>query len=312
MHHPPSPRDPFLPRDFRWRAARAGVEQGRPPAACDDRWVRAAVRFLAERGDRPGPGDLARLAEELPAVAQAFDLRQADPPHLRWAVEARVIARESFDAIGRKCGLLPAAIEAYVKLFYDVVDLLGADTWVMCEVIGPKAFRGMTEQDVDVWWKLLGYCFGPLMLDKVIDHSAGLPRPAEDGELAAALDRGAEALFSGKRLLAAYMLPVNAQTAPQVLQLATQLDAAGDRPAASAAPQQAAADFLLGGLAATPGAAEGGTGPHPQATGPIDPPGVRDDLSEGTGPEAGRVGDGPPGRPGPAHPTPCQARRVAV
>ena len=92
MHHPPSPRDPFLALDHRWRAARACVEQGRPPAACDDPWVRQAARYLAERGDRPGPGDLARLAEQMPAVSQAHDLRQADPPHLRWAVEARVNA----------------------------------------------------------------------------------------------------------------------------------------------------------------------------------------------------------------------------
>jgi hypothetical protein len=311
MHHPPTPRDPLLPLDSRWRAARACVEQGRPPAACDDRWVREAVRFLAERGDRPGPEAMARLAEQMPAVSQAFDLRQADRPEFRWAIEARVLAGEPFDAVARKCGLLPAAIEAYVKLFYDVVDLLGADTWVMCEVIGPRLFRGMTEQDLDVWWKLLGYCFGPLMLDKVTDHSAGLPRPAEDGQLAAALDRDAEALFRAKKLLAAHLLPVTPETAAQVLQLAAQLEAAGDRPADGAA-QQGTADCLLGGLAAAPGAAEGGTGPHPQATGPIDPPGVRDEPSEATGPEAGRVGADPPGRPGPARPTPRRARRVAV
>jgi hypothetical protein len=312
MHHPPTPRDPFPPLDSRWRAARACVEQGRPPAACDDRWVREAVRFQAARGDRPGPGDLARLAEAMPALAQAHALRQADPPHLRWAVEARVLAGEPFGAVARKCGLLPEAIEVYAKLFYDVVDMLGADTWVMCQAVGPKAFRGMTEQDLDVWWKVLGYCFGPLMLDKVIEHSAGLPRPAEEGELAAALDRDAEAVLRGKRLLAAHLLPVTPETAPQVLQLAAQLEAAGDRPADGAAPQQGTVDCLLGGLAAAPGAAEGGTGPHPQATGPIDALVGWDELSGGTGPEAGRVGAGPPGRPGPARPTPRRARRVAV
>ena len=116
MHHPTSPRDPFLPLDFRWSAARACVEQGRPPAACDDPWVREAVRFLAERGDRPGPGDLARLAERMPAVSQAFDLHKADPPHLRWAVEARLLAGESFDAIAHKCALLPGAVEMYERL----------------------------------------------------------------------------------------------------------------------------------------------------------------------------------------------------
>jgi hypothetical protein len=216
MHHPPSPRDPFLALDHRWRAARACVEQGRPPAACDDPWVRQAVRYLAERGDRPGPGDLARLGEQMPAVSQAFDLHQADPPHLRWVIEARTLSGESFDAIARKCGLLPEAIEMYAKLFYDVIDMLGADTWVMCQAVGPRLFRGMTEQDLDVWWKLLGYCFGPLMLDTLIDHSDGLPRPADDGELAAALDRGAEAVFRGKKLLAAHLLPVTPETAPQV------------------------------------------------------------------------------------------------
>ena len=311
MHHPPPPRDPLLPLDSRWRAARACVEQGRPPAACDDLWVSEAARFLAERGDRPGPGALARPAEKMPAVAQAFDLRQADPPHLRWAVEARLLAGESFGAIGRKCGLLPEAVELYERLFFAVADMLGFDTWVMCQAVGPRAYS-LSERDVDVWWKLLGYCFGPLMLDKVIDHSAGLPRPAEDGQLAAALDHGAEALFRAKKLLAANLLVVTPETAPQVLQLAAQLEAAGDPPADGAAPQQGTAECLLGGLAAPPGAAEGGTGPPPQAAGPIDPPGGQDELSEGTGPEAGGVGSGLPGRPGPAHPTSRRARRVAV
>src|SRR5262249_17978758 len=157
------------------------------------------------------------------------------------------------------------------------------DTWVVCQAVGSKAFYGMTENDLDVWWKLLGFSFGPLMLDKVL-HSLGLPRPEDDEQLAVALDRGAEALLRGKRLLAAHLLPVTPEPAPQVRQLAAQLDATGDRPAGGAAPQQAAADFLLGGLAATPGAAEGGTGPHPQATGPIDAPVGWDGLSEGTGP----------------------------
>jgi hypothetical protein len=312
MHHPTSPRDPFLALDHRWRAARACVEQGRPPAACDDRWVGEAVRYLAERGERPGPGDLARLAEQMPAVSQAFDLHQADPPGFRWAVEARLLAGEPFDGIARKCALLPGAVEMYERLFFAVVDMLGFDTWVVCQAIGPKAFRGMTEQDVDVWWKLLGYCFGPLVLDQAIDHSAGLPRPAEDGQLAAALDHGAEALFRAKKLLAAHLLPVTPETAPQVLQLAAQLEAAGDRPADSAAPQQGTADCLLGGLAAAPGAAEGGTGPHPQATGPVDPPVGWDGLLEDTGPGADPLGAGPAGRPGPARPTSSRARRVAV
>src|SRR5262249_25301482 len=113
-------------------------------------------------------------------------------------------------------------------------------------------------------------------------------------------------------LLAAHLLPVTAETAPQVLQLAAQLDAAGDPRADSAAPQQGTADCLLGGLAATPGAAEGATGPPPPAAGPPDPPGVLAGLSGGPGPEAGRGGAGRPGRPGPARPTARRARRVAV
>jgi hypothetical protein len=269
------------------------------------------VRYLAERGDRPGPGDLARLAEQTPAVSQAHGLRQADPPHLRWAVEARLLAGEPVGAIAHKCALLPGAVEMYERLFFAVVDMLGFDTWVVCQAVGSKAFYGMTGNDLDVWWKLLGFSFGPLMLDKVL-HSLGQPRPEDDEQLAAALDRDAEAVFRGKKLLAAHLLPITPETAPQVLQLAAQLGAAGDRPADGAAPQQAAADCLLGGLAAAPGAAEGGTGPHPQATGPVDPPGGWGDLSGGNGPEAGRVGAGPPGRPGPARPTPRRAGRVAV
>src|SRR5262249_30202359 len=138
MHHPTSPRDPFLPLDFRWSAARACVEQGRPPAACDDRWTREAACYLAERGERPGPGALARAIEARPAVSQAFDLHKADPPPLRWAVEARLLAGEPVGAIARKCALLPGAVEMYERLFFAVVDMLGFDTWVVCQAVGGK------------------------------------------------------------------------------------------------------------------------------------------------------------------------------
>jgi hypothetical protein len=86
---------------------------------------------------------------------------------LRWATEARILAREDFQTIGRMCLLLPEAVEAFEQLFFCVLDRLEASTWVVCNVIGTKIHTGMTQHDLDILWRLVGYSYGPLMLDAV-------------------------------------------------------------------------------------------------------------------------------------------------
>jgi hypothetical protein len=222
------PTTPLQPLDRRWLRAGYLVERDLSPSPHhDDAWVGRAVAYRRALAACRDDEDRLGLAERLPAVAQAHALRQADPPLLRWAVEARILAREPFETVAGKCALLPEAVEAYERLFFAVADKLGASTWVSCVVIGPKIHAGLTEGDVDVLWKFFGYAYGPVVLDPLIHGTLGLPRPATAREAAEALARDADALWTRKKSLATHLLPVTPATAAQVLQLAAQLGAAG-------------------------------------------------------------------------------------
>jgi hypothetical protein len=166
----------------------------------------------------------------MPAIAQAHALRRSGPPHLRWAVEARLLAEEPFTDIGRKCSIPPGAVEAYEKLFFAVLNKLDATTYVGCAVLGPKIHHGLTENDLGVFWGLVGYTYGPVMLDAIIKQSSGLPRPTTAKQLDEVLGRYTEALLRARALLAVHMLPVKPETALAVLQLAAQCGVLGKPP----------------------------------------------------------------------------------
>jgi len=255
---PPSPHDPFVEPSWRWLRACFLAEQAEPAwHPQDDSWVRRAVTFAAARGRCCDEADQNRLADEMPELYQAHRLFHgaSSPPLLRWGAEARLLAREPLDAIARKCGLLPGTVEAYTKLFFDVLGRLDADTWVYCQVIGSKAFHGMTEQDLGIWWKLVGYGLGPVALDILLHCAPGLPPPETLAGIDEALAGAAASLFRWKELLAVHLLPVTRETAGEVLRLAAQFRASAGR-AEKATEQgpaslQAAAANLLGDLPAS-------------------------------------------------------------
>src|SRR5262245_20014304 len=102
------------PVDWRYRRALALLEGGkRPSRTRDDEWTRQALRFLkALRRCRDDQGRQ-RLAQQLPALSQAHSVYTADPPRLRWSVEARLLGGEPFGSIAGKCGLTSEAVEAF-------------------------------------------------------------------------------------------------------------------------------------------------------------------------------------------------------
>jgi hypothetical protein len=275
----PSRHDPCPPLDRRWLRAGYLVEHRLDPSPEDDAWVRQAITFLSALTACPDEDARRRLGERMPALAQAHALRQADPPLLRWVVEARVLAREDFPTIGRKCGLLPEAIAAYEALFFAVLDKLDAPGWIACQVIGRKLQTGMTEQDLDVLWRLAGYNYGPVMLDVLVHNTTNPLPPETPAEVAEVLVREAEALFARKRALAVQLLPITPQTAPTVLKLAAHLgflklrETAGrPTPETSQPAVQALAAGLLAEMGADVAVQEGEEGQANRSHGETGPP----------------------------------------
>jgi hypothetical protein len=231
---PPSPNDPFMPVDWRWRRASFLASQLTAcPHQLDDDWVWAAVDFLKLTRCQT-ESDQHRLTRTMPALWQARAVFNAQPPFLKWAVEAYILAQESFPEIARKCGLMVDAVTAYERLFFAVSEHLTAPVWILTQAIGEKAFSGLTERDLDVVWKLFGYHHGPLVLDCLIHNVLHRDRPEESGQVDDCIIRETRALLNRQSALAALLLPVTRETALKIVKLHAQQSA---REGASANPQ---------------------------------------------------------------------------
>ena len=210
--------NPFEPVDRRWLRSNHLAGQPRPRwHRTDDRWVRLAVTYIRALNRCRGERQRRRLAERMPALHLAHAIHQADPPLLRWAVEARILAAEDFDSIARKCGTTAEAIECYEAMFFSVLDKLRARTYIICQVIGRKIHHGLSEDDLDVIWKFFGYVGGPLLLDSLIDGFTAQPRPESQEQVDPFLAKDARSTLLRKLALAARVLPVTPETALPIL-----------------------------------------------------------------------------------------------
>jgi hypothetical protein len=173
------PDCPFRPVD--WRSQLAHRLVGHPTRARPargDAWLRRAVRFVraAERRGDPAHPALAGLD---PAVAAAGRLRAGDP-RLRLEVEARVLAGEDYAAVAARCGLDPAAVEAYVRLHFDLVDRLAARDYVVFAAL-PDLHTDPRGPSLETVVKALAFHGGPLVLDAAL-HVFGVRRAPPGSE----------------------------------------------------------------------------------------------------------------------------------
>jgi len=88
--------------------------------------------------------------------------------------EARILANESPGDIAQKVGCSLDAVQAFEKLFYDVRGCLSARDYIMT-LIGPRAYHGLEEQDVDAILKLFGFFGGGRIIDILLDYFKSPP-----------------------------------------------------------------------------------------------------------------------------------------
>ena len=202
-----APPNPFLPPDWRWGLARllkTGARAPRRYEPASDPWVGRAREFLAAVG---GDGDDVSEADPVrrdPEVHGAYALRSGADGRLRWAVEARLLAGQTDAEVAARCGVPAEVVAAYERLFFDVRDKLGAADHVVLNVIGPGVHDAESAGDPEVWTKLIGYFYGPLALDAVLDAlSDGPEREAIDPRVV----RAARLAFAARELPTAGVAP---------------------------------------------------------------------------------------------------------
>jgi hypothetical protein len=166
-----SPHDPFKPLDRRWLRAGHLVESGLSPSPHhDDAWVERAVAYRRALAACRDDEDRLRLAERLPAVAEAHRLFTTALPLARAELEARLLAGESDDAIAAKMALTSAGVAAYQATFYCVRPRLRADGYIQGVVLGGTVHSGLAPDDREMLLRVCGYALGPRGVDDALDY----------------------------------------------------------------------------------------------------------------------------------------------
>jgi hypothetical protein len=149
------------PADAWWRRAIGIVEGSQPVASCrmDGRpgtdWVNPAIVFekgFAAAKTHREQMDVTDRNRGIWMAKSIYEQRTPNGQALRWAIEARILARQTNEQIAQCTGCTPAGIAAFI--------------------IGPPAAQAKDEP-IGRLWKLFGYRAGPYVLEAVMGGPAG-------------------------------------------------------------------------------------------------------------------------------------------
>ena len=106
----------------------------------------------------------------MPAHFEAREFFTTAHSHTKAEIEARLLAGQDDAAIATRCGLSVESVGVYHGLYFDVRPRLDAEAWVFNAVLGTRMNGSLREQDRDVIVKLVGYQFGHIVLDALLEY----------------------------------------------------------------------------------------------------------------------------------------------
>jgi hypothetical protein len=90
---------------------------------------------------------------------------------IRWTVEAELLGGVPIADVARNAGVDPAAIVAYEKFFFNVLDRLECSAYIRHKILGPKYhYDLLTLDDREILLKMFGYLGGPIILRNVLSY----------------------------------------------------------------------------------------------------------------------------------------------
>ncbi len=228
--------DPFLPLAWRAEDARLIVAGQRPRWSCKkEPGVAEYAGYLrsldATKGKRRCSGDQERWA----AIAVAHQLAQRNDP-LQWEVEARLLAGQSDDEIGQRCGLPTDVVQQFERLFFNVRESLHAWIYIMKHAIGFGHLVGLGDHELNRLWRASAYFGGVLILDTLVDTFRAVWDPAEPATISVYFRDDSPASLNLLASIAVTAIPHNAETDVVFMALHAQLlEAESVKPAGRAA-----------------------------------------------------------------------------
>lgn len=107
-----------------------------------------------------------RLYKEYPNLYEAWDLYEQPANSRRYELEARILARQSFQDIAITMGIDTKDIVYYQELFFNVIDRLDKPGYIINYAIGD--IYASTSFADPILWKHFGYWCGKEILDYLI------------------------------------------------------------------------------------------------------------------------------------------------
>ena len=218
--------NPWQPVDAWWQRAVGILDDGDPQATPNrdtgrgSGWIKRAQRYLSALREAETYHEQVQVLVDFTAIYWAHRIHQAtdNSRPIRWAIEARILARETNEQIAQKNGCSADTIDAYEALFFNVHDRLDCRDYILNSVLGQAAVHGLQTRDNDLVWKLLGYLGGPYVLDVVMARFPhGSPVRSPDGVASFFQDLAINTMKQ-KAALAALTVPVESHTQMQLLE----------------------------------------------------------------------------------------------
>jgi len=208
------PENPWRPVDWRWQRAKLFCSGSLKSAKTkEDEYTKAAISFQRSLQKCRSDYDRYALMEINPSLFFAWALSRRendfDGPPKQYAVEARLLADESFEQIASKTGCSVETLEWYERLFFNVKPRLRHPDYIMTTVIGPSVHSGMAASEYDILWKVFGYLYGPIVLDSFIHCTNNRSHPASAEEVDALMSDDIRSTLKRKAAIAVRTYTLN-------------------------------------------------------------------------------------------------------
>jgi hypothetical protein len=136
-------------------------------------------------------------------------------------VQARLLARQSFEDIAQRTIVPAEVIEAFEALFFNVRDRLDARDWITAQAIGWWRFDPATGRDAATVLRGFAYHGGPVVLDAVAPYLLGTATPVLDVANHSTDQERLEG--SIRRAVAVAMMPWDQKTSWQLMKVHLEL-----------------------------------------------------------------------------------------
>jgi hypothetical protein len=190
-----------------------------------DTQVSRARRFISQLEKATDPASQYSLLEmDTPLFeARALHFEPGAAQNLRYELEARLLANQSYTEIEAKAGVAAIVAETYEYIFFDVRSRLPQPGLITHAVIKLSAQKGISEREPDVLWKMFAYWCGTAFLDLLIYRFNQPIKPASSSEIATFIVDDIREQLQLKAMIAVRAMPLNWQTQTEVLNLYLQM-----------------------------------------------------------------------------------------